>query len=235
MLRREAGLERAWFRSKHRPHRAGAEPGLQHTVTNPARPVPRLLLDALRNLTHFGSFCWFFAFHLSLLTDALPLCVTALALLPGVGAQIAVRRSSCCILLCSELLHAGQTCMGFWEVLSSILPHHPASFLKLNLDSKTLDTCLHHQITGNPAVLLTATLEFGPENIELGSGTFTLLSININFHTAVRFSKCGELVWQHDFKGLAEMNPFPGSPSAQLSSSPSLSDEEPKPDCRGAH
>jgi len=84
-------------------------------------------------------------------------------------------------------------------------------------------------------MLLTAALVFGPENGELGSSTFTLLSININFHTAVRFCKCGELVWQQDFKGLAEMNPFPGSPSAQLSSSPPLSDEEPKPGCRGPH
>jgi len=111
----------------HRPDRAGAEPRLQHAATNPAPPVPRLSLDASRNLTHFGSFYWFFAFHLSLLTNALLFCVTALALLPGVGAPIAVG-SSCHIPLCSELLHGGQTCMGFWRVLSMCQPcQHPPS------------------------------------------------------------------------------------------------------------
>lgn len=73
---------------------------------DPALPVLHLLLEASRNLTHFGSFCWFFAFHLSFLTSVLHSCVTALALLPVVDVQMAVKRSSCCIPLCLELLHA---------------------------------------------------------------------------------------------------------------------------------
>lgn len=71
---------------------------------HPVLPVLHLLLDASRNLTHFGSFWWFFTFHLSFLTNILHSCVTALALLPVVDAQIAGKRSSCCIPLCLELL-----------------------------------------------------------------------------------------------------------------------------------
>ena len=71
---------------------------------DPALPVLRLLLDASRNLTHFGSFWWFFTFHLSFVTNVSCSCVTALALLPVVDAQIAGKRSSCCIPLCLEFL-----------------------------------------------------------------------------------------------------------------------------------
>lgn len=75
---------------------------------DPALPVLHLLLDASRNLTHFGSFWWFFTFHLSFLTNVSCLCVTALALLPVVDTQIAGKRSSCCIPLCLEILTSEQ-------------------------------------------------------------------------------------------------------------------------------
>lgn len=75
---------------------------------DPALPVLHLLLDASRNLTHFGSFWWFFAFHLSFLTNVSRSCVTALALFPVVDVQIAGKRSSCCVPLCLELLSSEQ-------------------------------------------------------------------------------------------------------------------------------
>lgn len=100
---------------------------------DPAFPILHLLLAASRNLTHFGSFWWFFTFHLSFLTNVLCSCVTALALLPVVDAQIARKRSSCCIPLCLELLSSEQiqdaTHTGFRGILSTCQLHLASSLL----------------------------------------------------------------------------------------------------------
>lgn len=122
-----------WWSPDFRRHRRACN------QIDPALPILCLLLDASRNLTHFGSFWWFFMFHLSFLTNVSCSCVTALALFPVVDVQIAGKRSSCCISLRLELLsceriqdatHTGfrvvpSTCQ--LHLASSLLPELPSS------------------------------------------------------------------------------------------------------------